>query len=355
MTTTGQITSGPVDPFSTNERVHRVAHRATRVSAAAKPFASQTQALAAVQALAERLREAKDRLWDPDFPENGSFSRVQKRSPAGEGRAHWYFDCYQPAGRKQGTGKGIRRYIGAVGDPHVEARIQAFNKVKTCRGQFAAEVAALTASGLPSPPRFIGKLINAIARAGIFNQGGVLLGTPAYQTYDAILGVVLVQAPGTHGELGARNIRTVTVAVHSLDVPAVAGELIHIDPTFEASETEQGWQFLNRAGYRVKVTRIAGSTAANQIACFLADDALNALVLSGSGVSVRVPAPVRFALAKQIQWACPTDNIFRRTAKISQMQADQIFDAIIYRGQEAILRARGAARALSMSVSSNAS
>lgn len=84
----------------------------------------------------------------------------------------------------------------------------------------------------------------------------MLLGTPAYQTYDAILSVALAHAPGTHGELGARNIRSVTIAVQSLRLSQVLDELAHIDPRFQASETDHGWQFLNQAQYRVKATRL---------------------------------------------------------------------------------------------------
>ena len=263
-------------------------------------FASETEALHAAKAFVHQVWEAQGELWDPEFPENGSFSRVEKKSVQGGIRSHWYFDCYQPAGRQQGTGRGVRQYLGVAGDPLIEARVEAFKRVKSKRGQFAAIVGGLTHSGLPSPPRFLGRLISALARSDVFVGGGVLLGTPAYQTYDALLGQQLRQAPGTHGELGTKNLRSVSIAVASLHPDKILGELLRVDPTFHASEFVAGWQFTNLAGYRVKAIRAHGDTFAERLALFQMEDAVRGAVLSGSGIAVLVPSPLRFALAKHM-------------------------------------------------------
>lgn len=158
MTNTGDNKNAKSPPLALGEGATSHIGRPSRTSPIKRSFLSQTHALAAAQDLAERLRQAQSRLWDPIFHENGSFSRVQKQSSGGVRRAHWFFDCYQPAGKRQGTGRGVRRYIGAAGDPAVEARIQSFNIIKNKRAVFANEVAALTSSGLPFPRALSGAL-----------------------------------------------------------------------------------------------------------------------------------------------------------------------------------------------------
>jgi hypothetical protein len=309
-------------------------------------FASETEALHAAKAFVHQVWEAQGELWDPEFPENGSFSQVEKRSTPGGAKSHWYFDCYQPAGREQGTGRGVRQYLGVVGDPGIEARVQAFNQIKLKRRHFAAIVGGLTESGLPSPPRFLGRLINALARSGLFVGGGVLLGTPAYQTYDALLGEQLAQAPGTHGELGTKNLRSVSIAVASLDPERVLHELLRVDPTFQTSETAAGWQFANRAGYRVKAIRVHGDTFAERLALFQMEDAVRGVVLSGPGIAVLVPSPLRFALAKHMGRLNGSAGN-QATERKNRLQAGQLLSLLDAAAlQEAMCDASASARRL---------
>ncbi|WP_204323331.1 GSU2403 family nucleotidyltransferase fold protein, partial [Streptococcus pneumoniae] len=41
---------------------------------------------------------------------------------------------------------------------------------------------------MPRPPVVIGRIIEALAKAGVFRLRSVLIGTAAYQTYPAVLG-----------------------------------------------------------------------------------------------------------------------------------------------------------------------
>ena len=57
-----------------------------------------------------------------------------------------------------------------------------------------SSVTLLKAARLPAPNLILGRILEVVANAGLFNRGMTLVGTAAYQTYAPILGYYLPTA-----------------------------------------------------------------------------------------------------------------------------------------------------------------
>ncbi|MFX7507365.1 GSU2403 family nucleotidyltransferase fold protein, partial [Acinetobacter baumannii] len=65
----------------------------------------------------------------------------------------------------------------------------------------ASIVNALIGAGMPRPPVVMGRIIEALAKAGVFRLRSVLIGTAAYQTYPAVLGFRISQSAAITGDV----------------------------------------------------------------------------------------------------------------------------------------------------------
>jgi hypothetical protein len=78
-----------------------------------------------------------------------------------------------------------------------------------------------------------GDVIAALAMAGVFRLRGVLVGTVAYQTYAAMLGVRLSAGPLQTGDIDIAQFKNVSVAIGDSTPPAL-DVLKEVDKTFRA-------------------------------------------------------------------------------------------------------------------------
>ncbi|MBF0356893.1 MAG: hypothetical protein HQL43_16830 [Alphaproteobacteria bacterium] len=259
---------------------------------------------------ADLIQRSHDAAFDRDFPVNGSFYRKQVK-----GKSYWYYNGYAQ------DGKRYVKYVGPDSDPEIASRIQNFHSVKTDFNDRRKVVRALVAAGLPQPLAPVGKLIDALARAGIFRLRACLVGTSAFQTYSGVLGVML---PSQHLQTVDIDIaQFLSVAIEVEDsVPEIPDILNEVDHSFRpVSHMMDGRKiiaFQNNSGLRVEfltpnrgsddyqaeppILPALGGVAAQPLRFldFLIRDPIRSVLLYGGGVLVNVPAPERYALHKLI-------------------------------------------------------
>lgn len=257
-------------------------------------------------AYADLLDRCAAAAFEEAFAESGTFV-----SKIVAGRTYWYFQTSSAEGRKQ-------IYAGPE-TPELVARIQHHREWRNDERDRRSIVSALVRSAyLPRPLPKIGSVIDALAQAGVFRLRGVLVGTAAYQTYSAMLGVRLPRTLMQTGDVDIAQYGTVSVAVEDT-TPPMLEILKKVDPSFRpVPHTHDGRRsvtyeatggirvdFLtpNRGGDTDEPQRLpALGTDAEPLRFldFLIREPNPAVVLHDAGIHVLVPAPQRFALHKLI-------------------------------------------------------
>lgn len=254
---------------------------------------------------AELLDRVSTKAFASAFPEDGSFTpKVQN------GRRYWYFQHGTAAGRAQ-------KYVGPE-TPELLARIRTHSAGRASERDQRSLVATLVRSGnLPRPLPPVGDAISALAEAGIFRLRGVLVGTIAYQTYSAMLGVRLPSALVQTNDIDLAQFAEISAAVGDT-VPPLIEILRTVDPSFGAvPNTTPGRVVAYAAASGLRIDFLtpnrgrdteepralpAFGTDAQPLRFldFLIRDPEPAVLLHGAGVLVSVPSPQRFALHKLI-------------------------------------------------------
>jgi hypothetical protein len=242
-----------------------------------------------------------------DFPANGHFYRQEHK-----GRGYWYFR--QP----DGTGRRKQRYVGPDNDD-LRRQIEKHRDTKADFRERRTMVQALLAAGLPAPEPLTGRLIEALADAGVFRLRAVLVGTVAFQTYGGLIGKVFPGASNQTADLDLAQFADLSVAIDDqIDLPLL--EILQkVDPRFQPVPRLKRGQGSTSysAGDRYRVDLLApnrgperdapldlkalkSSAQPMRFLDFLIYREVKAIVLFGGGIPVNVPAPERYALHKLI-------------------------------------------------------
>jgi hypothetical protein len=255
---------------------------------------------------AELLERCATTAFHDAFPEDGTFI-----SKSIKGRKYWYFQQSSSAGRGQ-------KYVGPE-TPELLEQISQHRQVREDERERRALVSTLVRSfSLPRPIPEIGNILAALAKAGVFRLRGVLVGTVAYQTYSAMLGVRLPASILQTGGGDIAQFTNVSVAV-SDRTPPILDVLKNVDKTFRPVPHIHGktavTTYVAKGGIRVDfLTPNEGpdTDAPQQLPAFRTDaqplrfldflihDPEPAVVLHDAGVYVLVPAPQRYAVHKLI-------------------------------------------------------
>jgi hypothetical protein len=255
---------------------------------------------------AELLDRAETAAFADAFPEDGAFI-----SKTIKDKRYWYFQ----------TGKGdarIQRYAGRE-TPELLAQIAQHKEARHDERERRALVSTLVRSfGLLRPLPEVGDLLAALATAGVFRLRGVLVGTVAYQTYPAMLGVKLASSTLQTGDIDIAQYKTVSLAVAD-KIPPILEVLREVDTSFRAvphiSENNKSVSYRAKNGIRVdfltpnegpdtdapqSLPSLGTDAQPLRFLDFLIHDPVPAVLLHGSGVLVRVPSPERYAVHKLI-------------------------------------------------------
>ncbi|MDE2182655.1 MAG: hypothetical protein KGJ78_06495 [Alphaproteobacteria bacterium] len=204
-----------------------------------------------------------------------------------KGRRYWYLQDRDEDGRR------CQRYLGPE-TPELVDRVarqkQARAAAKERRTLAALMVRTFAA---PHPPPAAGRVIAALAGAGVFRQA-VLVGPAAYQTYLALLGSALPDSDLQAGDpiqVGAAGELSLLAALQGT---AKAYRVV--------SRTEGGVRTTSHVavdGPRVDLLTPAAKPESDEplLLEFLLEKPERAVVLHDGGIAVPVPAPSRFAVA----------------------------------------------------------
>jgi hypothetical protein len=212
----------------------------------------------------------------------------------------------------------VQRYLGSPRDSKVATEIAEINRTALEAKRRRTLVSMLKRSGLPAPSLTLGRLLEAVANAGLFERGIVLIGTAAYQTYSPIIGAILSSAATTTEDADfAAATLAVSAATEGEDLLTI---LQRADPTFRAKPNLDKWappaRFRAANGFEVdiitkvrsrkdekRIPVIAGLSCGAQplrYLEYLIEEPINAVALYGSGARVSIPQPARFAVHKLI-------------------------------------------------------
>jgi hypothetical protein len=288
---------------------------------------------------AELLQRSLDAAFEGDFGAVGNFVIVPVK-----GKDYWYFD--------QVTENGVkRRYVGPANDQEIAKRVEDHKQAKGDVRARRKLVSTLTReAGLPSPDRVTGDIVEALANARLFRLRGVLVGTVAYQSYSALVGIRLPVAAMQTGDADFAQFHSISAAVED-SVEPMLGVLRAIDASFREiphqSDGRQTTKFENATRYQVefltpntgsddnegkpsRMPALGGASAQPlRFLDFLILDPVRAVLLHKAGVPVLVPAPERFALHKLIvasRRRSDQNGVTKRDKDV--MQADLLLEAM---------------------------
>lgn len=207
-------------------------------------------------------------------------------------------------------------HLGRADDPEVIARADAA-RTEMARRQERRQLVSTLRRLIPGPTVALGRVLDAVADAGLFRRGAVLVGTAAYQVYPPLLGVVL---PAATVMTQDADLATADLA---LDADIEGDSMLAILQRAEASFTAvpgldpkaPASRFRDRQGFLVDLLtpqrrrsdrdpmplkRLAAGAAPLQQLDWLIDEPVPAIALHGAGVPVLLPRPARFAVHKLI-------------------------------------------------------
>jgi hypothetical protein len=302
---------------------------------------------------AELQQQALDAAFDEQFPENGSF--VTKTS---KGRKYWYYEGYETTSGGVTKARKYSKYVGPQDDPEVAKRVEAFRRTKTSFRERRALVTSLRDAGLPTPLAFVGNVVEALWKAGIFRLRGVLVGTLAYQTYAGLLGLRLPVASIMTGDIDFAQFHSISMLLDD-SMPPMLETLQAVDETFRERPSLEGKavtayvndksfnvEFLtpNRgsdenAGHPTKMPALGGASAqALRYLDFLIKNPVHAVLLHKGGVPVTVPAPERYAVHKLIVAVQRKDDVNgMANARKDAQQAGHLIEALTLNSRQADL------------------
>jgi hypothetical protein len=236
----------------------------------------------------------------------------------------------------------IDSFVGKAGDPDADAQAASMSQGMELAKSRRRTVSMLKRAGLAGPDRMLGAVLDALAHAGLFRNGAVLVGTVAYMMNEPFVGRRLPAPLLMTGDL---DLATANVALAADPPEPIEAILKRADPTFEAvmqlDPRQPAARFRSASGYLVDLlapTRrrderpiplegLAAGAEPLQHLRWLIDQPVTAVALWGAGIAVRIPQPARFAVHKLIvaQRRNPNDRI-KRTKDLAQ--AGAMMDAL---------------------------
>lgn len=229
------------------------------------------------------------------------------------GSKYWY--AVQRFGNRT-----IERYLGPDGD-EVRQLVERARAVREERKQRETQRSRLTRmcreGGLPRVDAQTGKVLLALAKAGLFRLRGVLVGTHAFRCYPGLLGVDFAEAHAVTEDIDVAQFRSISVALDDRLDPTLADALARIGPFIARPglhEHPTAWRD-HQAGTLVELLApnegperdeplelpaLGAYALPLRFLDYLIHQPMQAAVLYRAGVLVNVPQPARYAIHKLI-------------------------------------------------------
>jgi hypothetical protein len=293
-----------------------------------------------------------------------------------KGNEYYYFQYVDAAGARHQDFLGRRDdVLDEMAAQHAQNK-QAMGADRESVARLGASLRALGASATDAPSA---KVIAALADAGLFRSGAVLVGTHAFIVMGNVLGVSWTGAGmmTQDVDLAAPRVLEVAASGPSADLPTVIdslemgflpvpgldrkspstsfkvrGKALRIDLLTPAPPRPKG---------PIQIPRFAAAAEPLRYLDYLIESPVRAVVVSGSPTPVFVPDPARFALHKLITASARPAAETGKQAK-DRVQAGQLLEvlledrpgdvtlaaeALVARGQGWVKRVQGQLRHLS--------
>lgn len=289
----------------------------------------------------ELAQRSLDASFSSTFDPSGRFISAEVK-----GRRYWYFDTQDGQGRRK------RTYVGPMADVEITKRVEAFRELKDdIRTRRKMVSTLVNQAGLPKPDRTAGDIVEALANAGFFRMRGVLVGTVAFQTYPALLGIHLSETAMMTGDADFAQFHSISVAIDDT-MPPILDVLKEVDPSFtpipHVSGKPASTQFVSSSRFKVEfltpnrgtddhndhpaLMPALGGAAAQPLRFldFLIYDPRRTVMLHRAGIPVNVPAPERYAVHKLIvSTRRRTEDDGSAKSRKDLWQAQQLMEAMI--------------------------
>lgn len=249
------------------------------------------------------------RLEDDALLELGGTQVLRERA----GRKYWY-------SVQRLADHTVEKYLGPD-TAEVRARVERTKHAKDDLKQRERERSRLARmcreGGLPAVDAQTGKVLLALAKAGLFRLRGVLVGTHAFRCYPALLGVELSEAHAATEDIDVAAFHSISVALDDRldpmlsDVlrqigPFIARPSLHAQPTaWRDRESGALVELLtpNEGPDReepMELPALGAYALPLRFLDYLIHQPVRAAALYRSGVLVNVPQPARYAVHKLI-------------------------------------------------------
>ncbi len=228
---------------------------------------------------------------------------------------------------------GTRRQmsLGRADDPVAVAKADAIRQASENAKGLRSTVAALKKARIPSPSLPLGRVLEVIANEGLFRQGVVLVGTAAYQTYPCLVGAYLPSSALSTGDADLL-VSSFVAKEEPQDLEKI---LQRADPTFRAhmsNDDKLPKVFKAANNFQVDILTEYGrgrtsprivddlvcSAEALRFMEYLGDESVDAVGLYGTGVLVRVPPPMTYAIHKLLIAPERKSNALKRSKDLTQ-------------------------------------
>lgn len=259
----------------------------------------------------------------------------------GEKGKYWY-------ARQRIGDNTIQKYIGP-NTPEVQKRIeiaQAANEESSDFEQRCSSlVAQLRAAGILPVDRDTGKVLNAMAKSGVFRLGGTLVGTHAFRLYTADLGVRLESTLAVTSDVDIAAFEHLKLVIEDQVDPALPETFKDLDlkpaPSMDRKNRPTKWVMGDRGGVEVeflvprmkeesevlKLVPLGVHAQALPFLNYLIADPIQAVALYRSGILVQIPRPERYAVHKLIV-AARRHSSSALKAKKDLAQAEFLFEVL---------------------------
>lgn len=230
------------------------------------------------------------------------------------GKAFWYVTVRAPGGAHR------QHFIGPD-DEKTRKRIErwkaARDDARAFRANSSEKAAALRAARLPALDMTTGKVLRALAQAGAFRLGGVLVGTHAFRLYDLELGArVVSKTTAITADIDVASFEKLSLALEDHAEPELpevldalglspVGSIDPKKPTrWRMTDSDFVIDFLSpsfddKEGAQ-KLEALGVWAQGLHFLNFLIGDPIPAVALYREGVLVQIPRPERYAVHKLI-------------------------------------------------------
>jgi len=256
----------------------------------------------------------------------------------------------------------VRRqvYLGTEGDELAEAKAAAHRRAADDARANRKTVTTLKRAGLSGPNAATGRVLAAIADAGLFDAGMVVIGTVAFQLYPNVIGFHLSSSALLTQDIDQSVLRF--AAPRAVDGEPLEEILKRADPSFTAlmsrddklpkkfrsTETKLEVDVVTtpgRSAQPVPLKALQCSAEPLPYMDYLISEAISVVALHGPGVHVQVPSPERFAVHKLIVSQLRPGRSPKRFKDLQQarelIEAMRVAEPDVIDGEIEAARARG--------------